>query len=404
MHEPPQVPGTSRDVPAGRRDVFRAGHAHVVFATPDRYASSATDPDAAVRAVMQVRQRSEPVVTFHNDPDDAPHAGWEATQLAKAQSSPWFSDADLDRIRADYEVLALDQGAVTRLEDARGRLAQDLDDFPADDPHIIGVQQRIAAIDGALDAAHERVETARTGFKTTMAELVVAAGDARVALAGTASPEQLPDSVWSPLTPAEIAAVSRTPVPRPREQARSPHPVSSRPNASARPRCSPHQATASAADPYQRSGELRSSSSCIDRLWTTTQTAPAPPSSYASTRQTEDQQMHPPTTETRPPFKTVAALTARAAALTVHRWDHASDLAVDAAGLAFALDCEDPVPSPAIDVSGLTAAECLTAALAEVTSWDWSLLDTYPDITRLTIILSDAKRALQQPHLGDDAR
>mgnify|MGYP000872215291 CR=1 FL=1 len=152
MHEPPAA-GPSRDVPVHRRDSFRADYAHVVFATPDPHVGSTPDPDAAVRAVMQLRQRTEPVVTFSSDPDAAPHAAWEVIQLAKAQSSPWFSDADLDRLRADYEVLALDQGAVARLEDVRGRLAQDLDDFPVDDPHIIGVQQRISAIDGTLDEA-----------------------------------------------------------------------------------------------------------------------------------------------------------------------------------------------------------------------------------------------------------
>lgn len=98
----------------------------------------------------------------------------------------------------------------------------------------------------------------------------------------------------------------------------------------------------------------------------------------------------------------VDLLLGHATALTAARWDAVAPLIHEAMGIALVMAATYPsdVPVPVEGLEGLRERECVERALREVQSWDLALAADLPDLARLRVVLSDARRAL----LADPAR
>lgn len=92
----------------------------------------------------------------------------------------------------------------------------------------------------------------------------------------------------------------------------------------------------------------------------------------------------------------VDLLLGHATMLTADRWDAAAALVQEAMGIVLCLPAIDPSDA-AVAVVGLddwNALGCVEAALREVQSWDLALAVDHPDLARLRVVLSDARREL----------
>ena len=93
---------------------------------------------------------------------------------------------------------------------------------------------------------------------------------------------------------------------------------------------------------------------------------------------------------------TVDLLLGHATMLTADRFDDVATRIQEAMGIALLMAAIHPSGRP-VEVpglAGLDALGCIEAALREVQSWDLALAVDLPDLGRLRVVLSDARRAL----------
>ena len=101
-------------------------------------------------------------------------------------------------------------------------------------------------------------------------------------------------------------------------------------------------------------------------------------------------------------FARLDVLLGEAVALTADRWDDVSALVQEAMGIVLQLVAQHPaataaLPDPTIPTS---AQECVAIALAEARGLDLELVATYPDLSRLRIVLVEADHALTHEGLS----
>ena len=95
----------------------------------------------------------------------------------------------------------------------------------------------------------------------------------------------------------------------------------------------------------------------------------------------------------------VDALLDRASTLALTRWDQAGALVQQAAEIAIGLAAgagSTTTAAVALQVPEADLTECVRLAWDEVSRWDVELARTYPSITRLWLVLTDAWRELQK--------
>jgi len=92
----------------------------------------------------------------------------------------------------------------------------------------------------------------------------------------------------------------------------------------------------------------------------------------------------------------VDLLLGQATMLTADRWGEVAGMIQEAMGIMLLMAAAHPSSRPA-DVPGLasmSAMDCVDQALREVQSWDLTLAAALPDLARLRVLLTDARRDL----------
>ena len=81
------------------------------------------------------------------------------------------------------------------------------------------------------------------------------------------------------------------------------------------------------------------------------------------------------------------------------RWDAVSYNLSQASTLAALLAAEHPTTRPQVipNLLALSLEDCIDQALREAMSWDFALLPQFPEMSRLTCMLSDLRRSLKAP-------
>jgi hypothetical protein len=89
-------------------------------------------------------------------------------------------------------------------------------------------------------------------------------------------------------------------------------------------------------------------------------------------------------------------LLGQATMLSAVRWDEFAGMVQEAMGIVLLMAAIRPSSQP-LDIPGLASIslrECIDLALREVQSWDLSLAADLPDLARLRVRVSDARRDL----------
>lgn len=221
----------SRDVAPADRPGYRAGYARVVFATGDPDTPPGGEPEDTLltRAVMTLRRRTQPVVTLAPvvDPDHPDRAvpatdhelidghpqplTGESAFLNRCAASPWVSDEALSVLHELHQDLLTEQFALARLEAEQTALTYPAPTGDGTTASDRARQIRLTELEPLLEEARTDLRYVTGAFQRLaqqVTEQVATARDRLVDPTGHQFPGLAgPDTIWSPITDAERAAL-----------------------------------------------------------------------------------------------------------------------------------------------------------------------------------------------------